>query len=135
MSDLEGDSKWPGLDGGEQATEFDFHKMRKIADDLEEYFASMTGAAFAEGYTTGSVASIQNSSMLSVKEIGSWPAASVFADAVGSGSLTRYVAAPGSQGNPLVEVYGLFVTRYQEVIKAIRDSADAYERAEHANGG
>ncbi|MFJ2030181.1 hypothetical protein [Streptosporangium sp. NPDC087985] len=122
------DPRWPGLDGGAAVSEFDPVKMRTLAGELEEYIGAMKGPAYSEGYTTGSKEGLQGDSLLTEAEIGAWPAASALVQTVG--------ASDGENGGrALGVVYNLFVTRLEEVIKAIRANADEYSRAAHANNG
>ncbi|MEU0484763.1 hypothetical protein ABZ260_36985 [Streptosporangium sp. NPDC006013] len=124
---------WPGLDG-EAALEYDTTLMRKVADELERHLGPLKGEAHAEGYTTGSLKSVQVNGGLTERELGAWPAASAFTRSVGM------VPDPGGivsleQGNAALRyVYQLFVTRYEEAIQAIRANADEYDRADPRRG-
>ncbi len=125
--------EWPSLDDVAQVTEFDTYQMRKIANELEEYVAGLTGPAFSEGYTTGSLKSVDTSANLTEEQLGAWPAAQAFARTVGS--------APGGSSSQdgraavLGRVYGEFIAQYHEIIAAIRASAKEYDGANHAGGG
>ncbi|GAA4233952.1 hypothetical protein FHR32_001440 [Streptosporangium album] len=122
------DPRWPGLDGGAAVSQFSPTRMRALASELEEYIGAMKGPAYWEGYTTGSKEGLQGDSLLTEAELGAWPAASALVQTVG--------ASDGENGGrALGIVYDLFATRLEEVVKAIRLSADEYGGAEHANDG
>ncbi|WP_326825239.1 hypothetical protein [Streptosporangium sp. NBC_01756] len=122
------DPRWPGLDGGAPVSEFDPAKMRTLAGELEEYIGSMKGPAYSEGYTTGSKEGLQGDRLLTEAELGAWPAASALVQTVGSSS-------GENGGRALGIVYNLFITRLEEVVKAIHANADEYGKAAHANNG
>ncbi|MEV4381450.1 hypothetical protein [Streptosporangium sp. NPDC049644] len=130
---MDGAPGWPGLDGKTEL-EYDTALMRKVAEELELHLGPLKGAAHDEGYTTGSLKSVQVNGGLTERELGSWPQASAFARSVGM------VPDPGGvasleQGNAALRyVYQLFVTRYEEAIKAIRANADEYDRADPDRG-
>ncbi|GAA3115109.1 hypothetical protein [Streptosporangium carneum] len=125
--------EWPSLDDVAHVTEFDTYQMRKIASELEEWVAGLTAPAFSEGYTTGSLKSVDTSGNLTEDQIGTWPTAHGFTRTVGAAS----GAAASLDGRTAVlgRVYGEVVAQYLEVIKAIRASADEYDKANHASGG
>ncbi|MEV7009922.1 hypothetical protein [Streptosporangium sp. NPDC051022] len=125
--------RWPSRDDVAQVTEFDTYQMRKIANELEEYVAGLTAPAFSEGYTTGSLKSVGTSGNLTEAQLGSWPAARTFARTVGSPSGGS--SSPDGRAAVLGRVYEEFVAHYLGVIKAIRTSADEYDRANHAGEG
>ncbi|MEV8633400.1 hypothetical protein AB0395_17235 [Streptosporangium sp. NPDC051023] len=124
-------SEWPSLDDVAHVAEFDTDQMRNIANELEEYVASLSGPAFSEGYTTGSLESVGTSANLTEAELGKWSTAQTFTRTVGS---TGNAALDG-RAAVLGRVYGEFVAQYHEVIAAIRASAKEYDAAEHASGG
>ncbi|WP_433244230.1 hypothetical protein ACQPYK_41275 [Streptosporangium sp. CA-135522] len=126
---LNPDPNWPGLDGGAAVSEFDTDRMRKLAGELESYIAGMKGPAYSEGYTTGSTESFKPQSMLTEQQLGAWQAASAFAKTVGSSSSEEHGA------RALGHVYELFVTRLEEVIRAIHANAGEYDGANQANTG
>ncbi|WP_329085320.1 hypothetical protein [Streptosporangium sp. NBC_01469] len=125
---------WPGADGSGVELEYDTALMRRVAEELERQLAPLKGPAHAEGYTTGSLESVQSNGGLTERELGSWPAASAFTRSVGM------VPDPGGivsleQGNAALRyVYRLFVTRYEEAVQAIRANADEYDRANPTQG-
>ncbi|MFI6800255.1 hypothetical protein [Streptosporangium canum] len=126
---LNPDPNWPGLDGGVPVSEFDADRMRKLAGELESYMPGMRGPAYSEGYTTGSTEGFKPEAMLTEQQLGTWQAASAFAKTVGASSSDE------QGGRALGHVYDLFVSRLEDVIRAIRVNAGEYDGANDANTG
>ncbi|TDC02131.1 hypothetical protein E1267_30100 [Nonomuraea longispora] len=121
---------WPGLDDTDDELYYNVGKMRAVADDLEVALAPTQGAGGTREGVTGSVESLNGYFSLDESHIGRWPAASAFAASVSTLIPDRSTYGPyymGS-GHGLAQLYQAYVECCQEVVQAIRESADVYER-------
>ncbi|GLW05009.1 hypothetical protein Misp01_01390 [Microtetraspora sp. NBRC 13810] len=118
------DPDWPGLTGAGATSEFDAGRMRDVAGRLQKFVDALNGPGAAEGYTTGTLASLRDHAVLSEQHLGTWQAPSALAKSVGSGSGPRE-----DRGYALSTVYGMLAARCQDVVNELYRQADEYERA------
>ncbi|WP_344836750.1 hypothetical protein [Nonomuraea dietziae] len=92
-----------------------------------------------ERFMTGAMESVQGHARISRDEIGTWPAAATFANAVGSGgpdgTSTSGASIPGGNGVGFEMVYAKFVSTFEKVVQALEDHAVEYEKSNRFNGG
>ncbi|MGP3932349.1 hypothetical protein [Nonomuraea sp. KM88] len=121
---------WPGLDDTDDELYYNVSKMRAVADDLEGALAATQGPGGTREGVTGSVESLTRYFSLDESHIGSWPAASAFAASVSSiiPDTSTYGPYFMGRGYGLASLYEAYVECCQEVVQAIRESADVYER-------
>ncbi|MEV0967301.1 hypothetical protein [Microtetraspora glauca] len=116
------DPKWPGLDG-DVPLKYSVSDIRKVAEDLRAYLAGTEGPAYAEGYTTGSLSSVEGNCRINAAQIGTWTDARALADTVGPG------------GEKFTDAYRRFHEAYVAVIEAMEVSASVYEKTNPPNEG
>ncbi|MFF4773022.1 hypothetical protein [Microtetraspora fusca] len=118
------DPKWPGLDG-DVPLYYNVATIRTIAGELKEYLGGTEGAAFAEGYTTGSVKSIEQSGLEKIGsgQLGEWTDAKLLAGTAARG------------GKALLDAYRRFAEVYETVVLVMEAHADEYAKTNHANEG
>lgn len=134
--------EWPGLNGDENTVEFSVTRMRAIAKEMRRVLSVMNGngmvgpAAPGERSMTGALQTVQGHTRISSDEIGSWPAAAKFANAVGANTPgTNGQAAPGGNARGFEMVYAKFVSTFEAVVQALEDHAVEYEKSNRFNGG
>ncbi|GLW96146.1 hypothetical protein [Microtetraspora sp. NBRC 16547] len=116
------DPKWPGLDG-DVPLEYDVPTIRTIAGELKSYLSGVNGRPFDDGYTTGTLSSIKESSLESLNsgQLGEWEDAQALA-----GTVTR-------GGTAFLDAYKRFGEAYAAVVAAMEAHADEYAKTNHAN--
>ncbi|KAB8197716.1 hypothetical protein FH608_004085 [Nonomuraea phyllanthi] len=110
-------------------------RMRDVARELAKARGPLTGDAFSEGYTTGTISSIRETidpsgsagSALSERGaaavVGKWDAAKDFGTII------------SSAGTQFGTAYQWFIDTYDDAIRAIERNADIHDTTEHANQG
>ncbi|WP_067172441.1 hypothetical protein [Microtetraspora niveoalba] len=118
------DPKWPGLDG-DVPLHYNVATIRTIAGELKEYLAGVEGEAFDEGYTTGSLKSIEQSGVekIGAEQIGEWADARALASTATRG------------GRAFLDAYRRFAEAYKSVVLAMEAHADEYAKTNRANEG
>ncbi|MFF3664258.1 hypothetical protein [Microtetraspora malaysiensis] len=118
------DPKWPGLDG-DVPVQYNVATIRTIAGELKEYLAGVEAAAFDEGYTTGSVKSVEQSGLekIGAGQLGEWADAKVLADTAAKG------------GRALLDAYQRWAEVYKTVMLVMEAQADEYAKTNRANEG
>ncbi|MFG1703422.1 hypothetical protein ACFLIM_09520 [Nonomuraea sp. M3C6] len=130
------EESWPGLDDTDDELYYDVGKMRSVADDLEIALVPTQGPGGTREGGTGAVEALTKYFSLDEEHIGRWPAASAFAHSVGTTVLApgEYGPVFAARGERLAQLYQEYVECCQAVIRAIRDSADTYERTNPTQG-
>ncbi|MER7501184.1 hypothetical protein AB0L05_14840 [Nonomuraea pusilla] len=111
---------WPGLDDSDADLYYDVSDMRTVAEKLLVQLGTMQGPGGNRNGITGTVETLTRYFSLGEEHIGRWPEAAALTRSVGTG--------PDDRGRLLGELYTEFVERFEDVIEAIRTSADEYER-------
>ncbi|WP_157252319.1 hypothetical protein [Nonomuraea typhae] len=113
---------WPGVQPKAGVLEYDVAEMRRIAGELEKALEPLKGVG------AGSLDSLNNCFQLGSREMGEWQAASDLAHSVGTGGPGGPSPGKEGRGARLGVVFDMLVTHYADVVKAIRASADIYEK-------